>query len=177
VQSADLILITGCEEPLADRESIRVCISALRSLNSKAPTRTAVLRPEPLGDISGKKCLLATTAPDVVSKIIASHLEEHYGCNVTDVTSALSDRRKLKEEVAAAIRPDSKPEVLLTELKAASMQVAVPMALEAGVKVVFYNNIPKAVEPEHGDLAADVVALADTAADRYRASHPEEAGN
>lgn len=177
VRGADLVVVTGCEEPVSSTAHVRELVDALRTINPQAPVRTAVLRPHPLGNVEGKKVVLATTAPQVVLETLVTYLEQTHGCKVAAVTRTLSDRGRLREEMASILSGTEKPDVLLTELKAASIQVAAPMALNAGMEVVFCSNVPKEVEPEPGNLVEDVVTVAQLAAKRYRAKHAAGTGS
>lgn len=172
-RNADLIVVTGCEEPLATPEKVKETVEALRSANPNAKIRTAVFRPQPSGNIKGRRIVLATTAPQAIIETLTSYLEGTFNCKVSGVTTALADRRRLKEEMASLLAGADKPQVLLTELKAASVQVAVAMAVEAGLEIVFCNNIPQPAAPLGGDLEQDVIELAKLAVERYRARHPE----
>jgi cyclic 2,3-diphosphoglycerate synthetase len=133
-----------------------------------------VLRPRPLKDIGGKTVALVTTAPQDAVQTLVSHIEKAHGGRVIAVTTALSDTGGLKKEMASILDTKEKPGVLLTELKAASIQVAVPMALEAGLEVVFCDNVPEAVGDTEPGLEADVSAVAQLAIDRFREGHQEE---
>jgi cyclic 2,3-diphosphoglycerate synthetase len=68
--------------------------------------------------------------------VLVQHLEQVHGCEVRGVTNRLSDRASLLRELERA--PEH--EVLLTELKAAAVDVAVRHALGRGTQVVFVNN-------------------------------------
>lgn len=176
VRAADLIVLTGCEEPLATPAQTEELIDTLQRINEKAAIRTVLLRPEPLGDIKGKAVVFATTAPENIVGTLASHIEQTCDCKIVGKTTALSNAEKLKEEMAALLDGPKKPEVLLIELKAVSVQVACPMAASAGVEVVFYGNVPHDSELRKGNLGEDVVGLARRAHQRYREKRPEGAG-
>jgi cyclic 2,3-diphosphoglycerate synthetase len=172
VRNADMMVLTGCEEPLADADRIAGLVSQLSGANPEAAIRTAVLRPRALSSLEEKRVVYATTAGPEILGSLAAYLERSHGCAIVGTTAALSDRKRLREELSSLLEGSEKPEVLLTELKAASVQVAVPMALDAGLHVVFCDNVPEAVAPCGGDLGDDIVSLAGLAADRYRLSHP-----
>lgn len=176
VQDADIIVITGCEEPLTTPAQTEELINTLHSINDKATIRTVLLRPEPLGDLKGKKVVLATTAPESIVETLVSHIEQTCDCKVVGKTADLSESRKLKDELTDILEGPEKPEVLLTELKAASVRVACVMAASAGVQVVFYGNVPRDSEPREGNLGEDVVNLARLALRRYSDKHSDESG-
>jgi cyclic 2,3-diphosphoglycerate synthetase len=172
VRQADMIVVTGCEEPVVSPDQVSELLARLKSLNPGALLRTAILRPRPLESLEGKKTIYATTArPDVLESLV-SHLEQSHGCKIVGATRTLSDRKRLREEMTSLLEQDDKPEVLLTELKAASVHVAVPMALQAGLRVVFCDNVPRAVEPGAGNLEADIADIAKLATKRYLETHP-----
>jgi cyclic 2,3-diphosphoglycerate synthetase len=87
-----------------------------------------------------------------------AHLEEAYGVRIVAWSARLADRAGLAEDLEAAPSYD----VLLTELKAAAVDVASQHAVERGADVVFVDN--RAVMFEGAtDLEvafADVIELA-----------------
>jgi predicted GTPase len=62
-------------------------------------------------------------------------------------THALADRVRLRADLAAgfALLPD----VVLTEIKAASIDVVAEEASKAGIPVGFLDNVPVACDPQH----------------------------
>jgi cyclic 2,3-diphosphoglycerate synthase len=116
-------------------------------------------RPEPLGDIRGKRVLFATTAPDPMLQTLVDHLEEVHGARVVAATNRLAHRPALRTGLAAA--PDY--DVVLTELKAAAVDVAVAAARERGAEAVFCDNRPLnlAGGAGLGPALTRLVALAD----------------
>ncbi len=91
--------------------------------------------------------LFATTAPRTVGPVLASSLEEAHGCTVVGVTHNLADRSALRRDLDAA--PSF--EVLVTELKAAAVDVAAERAAERGAAVVFADNRAETIGGD-GDL-------------------------
>jgi cyclic 2,3-diphosphoglycerate synthetase len=174
LQHVDMVVVTGCEEPLLSSGQAGELIDTLRSVARQALIKTVVLRPRPLGDIKGRKVGFATTAPVDIVETLVSHIEKTHECKIVAMTAALSDRSRLKKEMASLLSGQEKPEVLLTELKAASIQVAVPMAIEAGLEVVFCDNVPEAVMGSEPRLDMDMTAIAQLAVDRFRAGHSPE---
>jgi cyclic 2,3-diphosphoglycerate synthetase len=81
---------------------------------------------------------LTTTAPPEAASKQAKHLEEVYGCRVVGVSTRLADRRGLIEDIEAAGEFD----ILVTELKAAAVDVASDRAGRRGAEVVFADNRP-----------------------------------
>ncbi len=163
VRMSDLIVITMAEEYNEDK--VNELESAVRGINPKAKVVKVVLRPEPLGDVKGKKVFLAMTAKkhDIESTIIP-YLEKNYGCKVVDYSPHLSNRPKLKEDLARGL---PKADVLLTEIKAAAVDIATREAVRQGKEVIYLNNIPVTVG---GDLSIDeaIKEVVNKALDRFR---------
>ena len=145
---ADLALVTMAEEPVLSTETLSALSSSVTELARDVPVVRTVFRPAPVGSVAGKKIFFATTAPETAGRSMRTHLEEAHGAEVVGITHRLADRSRLSQELAAA---EGMYEVLLTELKAAAIDVAARAARSAGAEVVFADNIPVAVE---GDLPA-----------------------
>jgi len=143
---ADLALVTMAEEPVLSTETLSALSSSVTELARDVPVVRTVFRPAPVGSVAGKKIFFATTAPETAARSMRTHLEEAHGAEVVGITHRLADRSRLSQELAAA---EGTYEVLLTELKAAAVDVAARAARSAGAEVVFADNIPVAVE---GDL-------------------------
>jgi len=77
------------------------------------------------------------------------------------VTSQLSNRARLREELAKSA---GSFDTIVTELKAAAIDVVAAEGEELGVPTVLCDNVPVAVDGT--DLAAEVSAIAGTAMDR-----------
>lgn len=137
-------------------------------------------RLHPMQAVAGQRVLLATTAPPAAAGRLAADVAA-LGGQVVGVTHDLADRVALRAALAAAPAHD----VLLTELKAAAVDVAAAVATERGAATVFYDNRPETVDlplPDGStrisslDAAFDeVVDLAATrAAQRAPAAHRSE---
>jgi cyclic 2,3-diphosphoglycerate synthetase len=98
--------------------------------------------PEPLGDVRGRRVFFATTAPGAVAATQVEHLAATHGCQVVGWSARLADRAGLAEDLDAAQGYD----VLLTELKAAAVDIGVRRARERGAEVVFVDNRAMVVE-------------------------------
>ncbi|MBV1768526.1 MAG: 2,3-diphosphoglycerate synthetase, partial [Methanobacterium sp.] len=122
-------------------------------------------RPKPLGDIQNKNVLFATTAPDSVKKVLVDHLESEYGCKVIGTTPHLSNRPLLQKDIEKYI---DEVDVMLTELKAAAVDVATKDALEAGLEVVYCDNIPLVISKEYGSLSESIIELVDDAISGFK---------
>lgn len=103
--------------------------------------------PHPMDDVRGLTVFLSTTAPPQIAAQQAARLEEQHGCSVVAVSSDLADRPRLLADLEAA--PPF--EALLTELKAAAVDVACRWARDRGTPVVFVDNRAEIVDAQ-GDL-------------------------
>ncbi|UCD56991.1 MAG: 2,3-diphosphoglycerate synthetase [Candidatus Hydrogenedentota bacterium] len=165
IQKTDLCVLTMCEEPMADKRKISEMSECIRMLNPSAKVIGTVFRPKPLGDIRNERVLFATTAPHAVSETIRDSLEQGFGCEVVAISHHLSNRPKLRDEIKEAIKK-SRPSVLLTELKAAAVDVATALGLEAGLRVVYADNVLLEIGRE-STLAKEIIRLAELAAQRF----------
>lgn len=160
---ADLVVITLAEQPLADLGAVAALEDHIRGLVPEVPVIRTTFRPRPLGPISGRSVFFATTAPEAVSATLAAHLES-YGATVVGHSSALANRPRLAKELAAAGQAD----VLVTELKAAAVDLATGFALERGMGVVYSDNQLVATGPAAPDLTHLVRSLAQEAGRRFQ---------
>ena len=160
----DLIILTICEEPMADSSKIKAIEEFVNDVNPDATVISTVFRPKPLDDISGKKVLFATTAPEDVKDKLVEYLEENYGCEIIGTTAHLSNRPLLRQDMEKYMKD---ADVMLTELKAAAVDVATKDAVAAGLKVVYCDNIPVAINDSYPDLAKSVIKLVDSAIDSF----------
>jgi cyclic 2,3-diphosphoglycerate synthetase len=117
--------------------------------------------PMPLGDVEGKDAFFTTTAPGPVAARQAEALERNHGCRVVGWSARLADRAGLARELDAA----KGYEVLLTELKAAAVDVACERAAARGADVVFVDNRAVPLEGE-ADLRPAIQAVVELALDR-----------
>ncbi|MDO5859774.1 2,3-diphosphoglycerate synthetase [Methanobrevibacter sp.] len=160
----DLIILTMCEEPMADKNKIKAIEEFVEEVNPDATVISTVFRPKPLGDLSGKKVLFATTAPEGVKDKLVDYLEKNYNCEVIGTTAHLSNRPLLRQDMEKYI---AKADVMLTELKAAAVDVATKDAMAAGLDVIYCDNIPVAIDNRYPDLSESVLGLVDSAIDSF----------
>lgn len=132
------VVITGCEPPLADEAKVDAIEAAVREVKPDVPVFRTVFRPRPEREVAGVRVFLAVTAPAAILPRLVAHLEERYQCRVVGASANLANRPKLRQDLAAAGDFD----VLLTELKAAGVDVAARTALSLGKDVVFVDNEP-----------------------------------
>jgi cyclic 2,3-diphosphoglycerate synthetase len=148
---ADLAVVTMRNSPVPGSEDPSAVIAHLRDALGVARVVVTDFVPTPLADVGGRDVFLASTASDTVVDGQARHLEATHGCRVVGRSGRLADRAGLAEDLDAA--PGY--EVLLTELKAAAVDVASERALARGADVVFVDNRAVVVDGST-DLAAAV---------------------
>ncbi|HVM15397.1 MAG TPA: hypothetical protein VM287_13855, partial [Egibacteraceae bacterium] len=141
---ADLTVVTMAEPPRSSPHQVEATSEVLRHISRQTPIVCTVFRPQPLGPVDGAKVFFATTASDAVSTSLAPYLQDRFGCEVVATSSHLADRQALTADLAAAREFD----VLLVELKAAAVDVAVRTAAARGARVVFCDNRPVAVDQD-----------------------------
>ncbi len=141
---SDGVIITMCEEPCADKQKIAQLVEGIRSINSDLLLVKTIFRPLPLKSIENRKVFLTFTAPAQMGDILADYLQRKTGCVVRGWSNHLSRRKPLEEDLRKA--PDF--DVLLTELKAAAVEVAVRFAVKEGKEVVFMHNRPICVDDD-----------------------------
>jgi cyclic 2,3-diphosphoglycerate synthetase len=125
--------------PDSGPDDLSTLTSHARRLSPAMRVAVAELKPVALGDVKDKDTFFATTARGEAAVRLARHLERTEGCRVVGTSSRLADRAGLEEDLRTAPRFD----VLLTELKAAAVDVAARRALDRGARVVFVENRPR----------------------------------
>jgi cyclic 2,3-diphosphoglycerate synthetase len=136
---SDLVILSMCEPPLADRKKIDRIDKALREVKPGIKVVHTVFRPKPLKSLDGKKVFLATTAPVSMKGKIAGHLERSFDTKVVGSSCNLSKRSALRQDIEAAGGTFT---TLLTELKAAAVDVVTSVGLELGLEVIYMDNEP-----------------------------------
>lgn len=167
ISFGDLIILTMCEEPMANSEKIKYIEDFVKEINPDAKVISTVFRPKPLGDISGKKVLFATTAPESVKDKLVEYLETNYDCKVVGTTSHLSNRPLLKKDIDKYV---NEADIMLTELKAAAVDVATKDSIEAGLEVVYCDNIPIPLDYTYPDLSKSVLDVVNSAISDFEKS-------
>lgn len=158
VALADAVLIAAAEEPNATEaevEAVRKAIAEVSPEGDSLPVVATTFRPQPLAEISGHKVFFATTAPAPVLPALVRHLEEVHGADVVASSPHLSDRARLRQDIREAAGDF---DVMLTELKAAAIDVAAAAAEEAGVETVLCDNVPVPVDGKDLDAVIRDVA-------------------
>ena len=160
----DLVILTMCEEPMADADKIKKIEEFVAEVNPDATVISTVFRPKPLGNLAGKKVLFATTAPESVKDKLVDYLEENYDCEVIGTTAHISNRPLLRQDMKKYI---DKADVMLTELKAAAVDVASKDAISHGLEVVYCDNVPVEIDDTYPDLGESVIKLVDSAIEEF----------
>lgn len=139
---SDLAVVTMARSPMSGLEDLSALTAHLRRALGDSRCLVTDFIPVPLTDVAGRDAFLATTAPGPVAARQAQHLEAANGCRVVGWSARLADRAGLAADLDVA-RPY---EVLLTELKAAAVDVACERAVARGAEVVFVDNRAEVVE-------------------------------
>ena len=161
---ADLAIIATAEEPIATPGQIEAIRKAITSMRPDLPVIATTFRPAPIEPVAGKRVFFATTAPAAILPMLVAHLEAQFGCVVVATSANLSNRSLLRGEMAAAA---GQFDLLLTELKAAAIDVVAAAGDEWSVPTVLCDNVPVAVN--RTDLDGAIEAVARTAVARGRA--------
>ena len=144
---SDGVIITMAEEPFASPHEIQELSERIKWINGDIVIINTIFRPHPLKSIRGKKVFLVSTAPEEAGTLLQDYLEEHEGCAVVGRSHHLSDRRYLEEDL---IRGAGEAEILLTELKAAAVEVVAHFARDKVKEIVYFHNVPVTVGGEMG---------------------------
>lgn len=139
---SDLVILSMCEPPLADRDKVDQLMRAIKQIKPDVKVACTVFRPKPLKRIAGRKVFLTTTAPASMKGKISAHLEKEYGAEVVGVSNNLSNKKVLRQEIEAA---RGKFTTLLTELKAAAVDIVTSIGLDMGLEVIYMDNVPVTV--------------------------------
>ncbi|MGH2572012.1 MAG: 2,3-diphosphoglycerate synthetase [Actinomycetota bacterium] len=160
---SDLVVFIIGGGPSPGPDNLSALYPEVRRLRADIRTAIAELQPVPLADVRGKDVFFATTANQDVAERLAEELARTAGCRVVKFSARLADRVGLEEDLASAPPFD----VLLTELKAAAIDVAARRAVERGAEVVFVDNRPRTVggDGDLDELLQEVVGLARSRAD------------
>jgi cyclic 2,3-diphosphoglycerate synthetase len=161
---ADSVVIAGAEPALVAPGEVDALLALARAARPGARVSAVTFRPRPLEPVEGKRVFLATTAPAALLPLLREHLEREHGCEVIAASSHLSDRTLLRADIAAAA---GSFDVLLTELKAAAIDVVAEAGEAMGVPTVLLDNVPRTVAGD--DLDETAAILGDLAMSRGEA--------
>ena len=142
IRIADVVILTMCESPMADGERVREIRNAVAAIQPRARLVETVFRPQPrwAGPLAGRRAFVAVTAPECMGETLAAHLTRTTGVRITGMTHALADRKRLRADLGSGLADTC--DVVLTELKAASIDIVVEAATQAGLPVSFLDNVP-----------------------------------
>lgn len=158
---SSLLILTNCETPEEKKRFERV-MKKSKKMNPNIKVVGTVFRPKPLEPVTKEKVFLATTANELSADRIAKYLSETQNCEVVHVSSSLAERNRLKQELEAKKHEFTH---VVTELKAAAVDVILDFANKNDKKTVFFDNVPHAVignvdlEKEYMALAREVGAV------------------
>jgi len=139
---ADLAVVTMAGGPDLGTENGSHLIAHLQGSLGDADVVVTDLRPTPLADVAGRRAFFATTAPPAIAARQVAHLEAEHGAEIVGWSARLGDRAGLAADLDGA----EEHEVLLTELKAAAVDVASMRAVARDADVVFVDNRPVPVD-------------------------------
>jgi cyclic 2,3-diphosphoglycerate synthetase len=148
IKLSELAIITNCEIPLATDDKIQELCTTVKAINPKIKLCCTKFRPKVLGDIQNETVFYATTMPIEMMKIVVNYLEQNYNCNIVGTSVHLSDRTKLREDLKKLNQAD----VLVTELKAAAVDVATKTAFQMGKPTIYCDNELQIVEYADGEI-------------------------
>jgi cyclic 2,3-diphosphoglycerate synthetase len=157
---SDLVVVTMGRSP-AGLENLPTLRSHVERLRGDARLIVTDFEPMPLGDVQGRDVFFTTTASRATAEQQSKALESAHGCRVVGWSARLADRAGLAQDLDGA----EAYEVLLTELKAAAVDVACDRALAAGAEVLFVDNRPVVVEGE-ADLSSALMETIGLAGER-----------
>jgi cyclic 2,3-diphosphoglycerate synthetase len=159
---SDLVVVTMARSP-AGLENLPALRSHVERLRGDARLIVTEFEPQPLGDVRGKDVFFTTTAPGTMAETQVRALERSQGCRVVGWSARLADRAGLAKDLDGA----GDYEVLLTELKAAAVDVACDRAIDAGAEVLFVDNRAVVVEGDV-DLPTALMETFGLAGERHR---------
>jgi hypothetical protein len=123
---SDLVVVTMATGPVTGHENLSALRAHVRRfLDDPRQIILTDFIPVPLEDVRGERVFFTTTAPEVVAARQVHHLEATDGCTVVGWSARLADRAGLAEDMEGAEGFD----ILLTELKAAAVDIGVERAL------------------------------------------------
>ena len=158
---ADLVILSCAEQPTATDGDVARLREAIRAIRPDLLVVATTFRPHPIAPVVGRRVFFATTAPPAVLPLLAEHLERVHGCTVVGASPNLSDRTRLRADMAAHAGTF---DLLLTELKAAAIDVVAAVGHEVGVPTVLCDNVPLPLPGEA--LDGSIVAVARLARER-----------
>jgi cyclic 2,3-diphosphoglycerate synthetase len=157
---SDLVVLTGCEEPLATAEQVERLRRAIGQVSRDLPVLETIFRPRPVSDVRGRRVAYFSTAPAAAHARLREHLRREDGAEIVHVSGNLSRRPELRADLASLEARSA--DVYLVELKAAAIDVVAETAAERGVPVVLCDNEVHTVDGQ--SLDEHILELADALA-------------
>ncbi len=142
---SDAVVVTMAEEPMASSAKVRELLAQVQRIKPGITSVPVVFRPRPLGDVSGRRLAFFSTAPESQGPTLCRFVEERWGGRVVMFSSSLSDRAALRADFAR--REFAGVEAVLTEIKAAAIDVVAEEASRRGLPVIAVDNEPLEVAP------------------------------
>jgi cyclic 2,3-diphosphoglycerate synthetase len=133
---SDGVIITMAEEPFASPSHIKELERRVNQVYGEISIVKTIFRPHPLKPIRGKRAFLVCTAPEAAGETLEGYLRKNEDCQVVGRSHNLSDRISLRKDLQKA----EEAEILLTELKAAAVDVVAVFARERGKELVYFHN-------------------------------------
>jgi cyclic 2,3-diphosphoglycerate synthetase len=163
---SDLVVLTGCEEPLVHHRDVRRMREAIADVSPDLPVIETIFRPAPARPVRGRRVAYFSTARPGIHARLREHLHREHGAEVVHVSGNLARREELRADLASLEARSA--DLYLVELKAAAIDVVAETAAERGIPIVLCDN---EVQPLAGelDLNEHVLALAADAAERVAA--------
>ncbi len=163
---SDAVVVTMAEEPLVTKAEVRLLVEAVRGVKPGIAAVPVVFRPRPQAEVRGRRVAFFTTAPEELGPHLVRHLQEQWGCKVASVCCRLADRVALREAMESPAM--AQVELVLTEIKAASIDLVAEEADKRGLPVVFVDNVPvEAAGAREGQLRELVDGLVALARERF----------
>jgi cyclic 2,3-diphosphoglycerate synthase len=158
---SDLVVATMASGPDIGSENLSALRSHVLRFLDESQLLITDFVPVPLADVQGARVFFATTAPDGVAARQVQYLRSANRCEVVGWSARLADRVGLAEDLDAVQEYD----VLLTELKAAAVDIGVERALARGAEIVFVDNRAVVVQGSR-DLDTALGEVVDLARER-----------
>jgi cyclic 2,3-diphosphoglycerate synthase len=155
---SDLVVLTGCEEPLVSEDEVTRLRRAIEEVKPGIPVVATVFRQRPIEPVDGRRVALFSTAPAEIHDRVREHLRREHGAEVVLVSGSLSNRAQLKRELDS--KEARSADVYLVEIKAAAIDVVAEAGSERGIEVVFVENAVLPLEGE-ADLDGELRKLAE----------------
>jgi cyclic 2,3-diphosphoglycerate synthetase len=174
IHTSDMVIVTQCTgDREQDREAEEI-YSRIKEIREDIPVALTGFELTPSAAIGGKKAVVTTTlASDESLDRAVALLEEKYNCSVTASSRHLSDRPRLKEDIGKGIK---KCDILLTELKAAAIDVAARSAREYGKEIAFLHNRPVLLDGDVDSLEDWIIGAVGPSALRGRTKNGKSKG-